>query len=125
MAWQSWGVGKLLERVEHLVVEDGEVEHHYEANWMRGLHLVFFCSVLTDSILYKVWNMVRCFLRGPFEFKRRNHICLEIILAKAKSLLISLCHFDLFKNFGSFFGGPVQFWGRIVRRVLNVLIGVH
>ena len=25
-AWQSWGVGKLLERVEHLVVEDGEVE---------------------------------------------------------------------------------------------------
>ena len=58
-------------------------------------------------------------------FKRRNHICLEILPAKAKSLLISLCHFDLFKNFGSFFGGPVQFWVRIVRRVLNVLIGVH
>ena len=104
-AWQSWGVGKLLERVEHLVVEDGEVERlvvedgeverQTEANWMRGLHVVFFSSVLTDSILYKVWNMVRCFLRGPFEFKRRNHICLEIILAKAKSLLISLCHFDL------------------------------
>ena len=73
-AWQSWGVGKLLERVEHLVVEDGEVERlvvedgeverQTEANWMRGLHLVFFSSVLTDSILYKVWNMVRCFLRG-------------------------------------------------------------
>ena len=82
-AWQSWGVGKLLERVEHLVVEDGEVErlvvedgevehlvedgeveHQTEVNWMRGLHLVFFSSVLTDSILYKVWNMVRCFLRG-------------------------------------------------------------
>ena len=27
--------------IECLVVEDGEVEHHYEANWMRGLHLVF------------------------------------------------------------------------------------
>ena len=67
MAWQSWGVGKLLERVEHLVVEDGEVERQTEANWMRGLHLVFFSSVLTDSILYKVWNMVRCFLRGPFD----------------------------------------------------------
>ena len=49
-AWQSWGVGKLLERVEHLVVEDGEVEHlvedgevehQTEVNWMRGLHLVF------------------------------------------------------------------------------------
>ena len=34
-------LANLLERVEHLVVEDGEVEHHYEANWMRGLHLVF------------------------------------------------------------------------------------
>ena len=107
-AWQSWGVGKLLERVEHLVVEDGEVERlvvedgeverQTEANWMCGLHVMFFSSVLTDSILYKVWNMVRCFLRGPFEFKRRNHICLEIILAKAKSLLIFLCHFDLFKT---------------------------
>ena len=60
-AWQSWGVGKLLERVEHLVVEDGEVERlvvedgeverQTEANWMRGLHLVFFSSVLTGSIL--------------------------------------------------------------------------
>ena len=85
------------------MVEDGEVERQTEANWMCGLHVMFFSSVLTDSILYKVWNMVRCFLRGPFEFKRRNHICLEIIPAKAKSLLISLCHFDLFKNFGSFF----------------------
>ena len=69
-------LANLLERVEHLVVEDGEVEHlvedgkvehQTEVNWMRGLHLVFFSSVLTDSILYKVWNMVRCFLRGPFE----------------------------------------------------------
>ena len=58
-------------------------------------------------------------------FKRRNHICLEIFPAKAKSLLISLCHFDLFKTLVVFLGGPVQFWGRIVRRVLNVLIGVH
>ena len=53
--------------IECLVVEDGEVEHHYEANWMRGLHLVFFSTVLTDSILHKVWNMVRCLLRGPFD----------------------------------------------------------
>ena len=70
-------LANLLERVEHLVVEDGEVERlvvedgeverQTEANWMRGLHLVFFSSVLTDSILYKVWNMVRCFLRGPFD----------------------------------------------------------
>ena len=53
-AWQSWGVGKLLERVEHLVVEDGEVEHlvedgevehQTEVNWMRRLHLVFFLVV--------------------------------------------------------------------------------
>ena len=65
-AWQSWGVGQLLERVDHLVV-DGEVERQTEANWMRRLHLVFFSRVLTDSILYKVWNMVRCFLRGPFD----------------------------------------------------------
>ena len=50
--------------IEGLVVEDGEVEHQNEANWMRGLHLMFFSSILTDSILYKVWNMVRCFLRG-------------------------------------------------------------
>ena len=52
MAWQSWGVGKLLERVEHLVVEDGEVERlvvedgeverQTEANWMCGLHVMFF-----------------------------------------------------------------------------------
>ena len=51
-AWQSWGVGKLLERVEHLVVEDGEVERlvvedgeverQTEANWMCGLHVMFF-----------------------------------------------------------------------------------
>ena len=51
-AWQSWGVGKLLERVEHLVVEDGEVERlvvedgeverQTEANWMCGLHVTFF-----------------------------------------------------------------------------------
>ena len=70
-------LANLLERVEHLVVEDGEVERlvvedgeverQTEANWMRGLHLVFFSSVLTGSILYKVWNMVRCFLRGPFD----------------------------------------------------------
>ena len=48
-AWQSWGVGKLLERVEHLVVEDGEVEHQNEANWMRGLHLMFFFSIYRFS----------------------------------------------------------------------------
>ena len=70
-------LANLLERVEHLVVEDGEVEHlvedgevehQTEVNWMRGLHLVFFfSSVLTDSILYEVWNMVQCFLRGPFD----------------------------------------------------------
>ena len=51
-AWQSWGVGKLLERVEHLVVEDGEVERlvvedgeverQTEANWMCGRHVMFF-----------------------------------------------------------------------------------
>ena len=43
-------LANLLERVEHLVVEDGEVEHlvedgevehQTEVNWMRGLHLVF------------------------------------------------------------------------------------
>ena len=60
-------LANLLERVEHLVVEDGEVEHQTEMNWMRGLHLVFFCTVLTDSILHKVWNMVRCLYRGPFD----------------------------------------------------------
>ena len=30
--------------IEGLVVEDGEVEHQNEANWMRGLHLVFFST---------------------------------------------------------------------------------
>ena len=43
-------LANLLERVDHLVVEDGEVEHlvvedvehQTEVNWMRGLHLVFF-----------------------------------------------------------------------------------
>ena len=81
--------------VERLVVEDGEVERQTEANWMRGLHLVFFSSVLTDSILYKVGIWYDVFFEGPSMFKRRNHICLEILPAKAKSLLISLCHFDL------------------------------
>ena len=47
-------LANLLERVEHLVVEDGEVEHlvedgevehQTEVNWMRGLHLVFFLVV--------------------------------------------------------------------------------
>ena len=95
-------LANLLGRVEHLVGEDGEVERQPRRIGCVGCISCFFSSVLTDSILYKVWNMVRCFLRGPFEFKRRNHICLEIIPAKAKSLLISLCHFDLFKNFGSF-----------------------
>ena len=35
-------LASLLELVEDLVVEDGEVERQTEANWMRGLHLVFF-----------------------------------------------------------------------------------
>ena len=38
-AWQSWGVGKLLERVEHLVVEDGEVERESESDGVGRLYL--------------------------------------------------------------------------------------
>ena len=37
-------LASLLGQVEGLVVEDGEVERQTEANWMRGLHLVFFST---------------------------------------------------------------------------------
>ena len=63
----------------------------------RQYHLVSFASLSITSQS----DICEGFFVSEM-FKRRNHIRLEIIPAKAKLLLISLCHFDLFKNFGSF-----------------------
>ena len=70
----------------------------------KNIGILFFSCIdrvqTVYCIRFGIWYDV--FFEGPSMFKRRNHIRLEIIPAKAKSLLISLCHFDLFKNFGSF-----------------------
>ena len=52
----------------------------------------FFSSVLTDSILYKVWNMVRC---GSIY----SYSCLMVWGASANPLTLSLS--AVFKNAGN------------------------